>query len=298
MPPTEAGCAGAVQALFGDPGNGLCVVSETDAMQRITEAAKTPVTTHPWTMAETLHTAGELSYKRLTVFNQDANNCAGHATSKAIDAFTLTLKWLATIKELTPFESYVPWIWGVGKNEAGQPGTDGATMGAMLAMVTRRGILPTDTPGLPPYAGTSNAWARNYGKDAKNAPYSKYWNEAKQYIVTAAQLPKDDEAFYLACKAGYTIAFGTSEKIVMAKSQDVNRRWSVNGKWMHAMAAYGYNETLDAVGIDNSHGDGLAWATRDVLRAIIAKARYFDAFVILDIQPRKAGANWSLIGRN
>ena len=210
----------------------------------------------------------------------------------------LISKWMATRKEIVPFETYVPWIWGVGKNEAGRPGTDGATMGEMLAMVTQRGVVPTDTPGLPPYAGTSNAWARNYGRNAQNAPYSKFWEEAKKYIVTVARLPKDAEAFYLACKAGYAVAFGTSQKIVMSRSGDSNRTWSASGSWMHAMAAYGYNPTLDSVGIDNSHGDGFAWAGKTVLRSVVTNARYFDAFVILDMTPRSDKANWSLIGKS
>jgi len=67
---------------------------------------------------------------------------------------------------------------------------------------------------------------------------------------------------------------------------------------MHAMAAYGYNDELDSVGIDNSHGDGLGWASPSVLKSVVTKARYFDAFVILDITPRQAGADWSTVGRN
>jgi hypothetical protein len=208
----------------------------------------------------------------------------------------LSTKWTATRRELTPFETYVPWIWGVGKNEAGRPGTDGATMGSMLAMITQNGVLPTDTPGLPPYKGTSNAWARNYGKQARNAPYSQFWPEARKYIVTAARLPKAPELFYLACKAGYSVAFGTSQRIAMAGTGD-NRIWKASGGWMHAMAAYGYHEQLDAIGIDNSHNDGFAWASRDVLKAVV-NTRYFDAFVILDITPRKADADWSTVGRS
>ena len=64
------------------------------------------------------------------------------------------------------------------------------------------------------------------------------------------------------------------------------------------MAGYGYDEQLDAVGIDNSHGDGFAWASRNVLDRVVDKARYFDAFVILDIQPRPGKADWSVVGRN
>ena len=209
----------------------------------------------------------------------------------------LISKWLASRRELSPFETYIPWIWGVGKNEAGQHGTGGATMGAMLSMVTTHGVLPADTPDLPPYQGTSNAWARNYGRNAQNAPYSKYWSEAKKYVVTVAQLPKDGEAFYLACKAGYTVAFGTSQKIRMSGS-GTKRIWTASGSWMHAMAGYGYDEELDAVGIDNSHGDGHAWASRTVLKSVVTNARYFDAFVIIDIQPRPAEADWSTVGRS
>lgn len=283
--------------LFGDPGGGLIVVSESDAMAMIREAAETPVTTHPWRMAETLYRQQDCPYQKLATFNQDANNCAGHGTSKAIDAFMLISKWLASRKELTPFETFVPWIWGVGKNEAGQSGSGGASMGAMLAMITKNGVLPTDTPGLPDYAGTSDKWARRYGKLAKDAPYSQFWNEAKKYIVTVAQLPKDGEAFYLACKGGYSVAFGTSQRIRMSGSGE-KRIWSASGGWMHAMAGYGFDPDLDAVGIDNSHGDGFAWASRKVLQMVVDRARYFDAFVILDIRPRQAGADWSTVGRN
>ena len=67
---------------------------------------------------------------------------------------------------------------------------------------------------------------------------------------------------------------------------------------MHAMAAYGYNEELDAVGIDNSHGDGLAWASRGVLKSVVTRARYFEAFVVLDLTSRQAEADWSTTGRN
>ena len=283
------------QALFGDAGN-LQVVGEDDAITRIKAASENPVTTHPWVMSETLFENHELPFKRLTVYNQDANNCAGQGTSRAVEAFMTISKWIATRRELTPFEIFVPWVWGVGKNEAGQPGTGGATMSSMLSMITNNGVLPADTPGLPPYKGTSNAWARNYGKQAKNAPYSQYWSEAKQFIVTAAQLPKDPNLFYLACKAGYSVAFGTSQKIVMSGS-GYKRTWKASGSWMHAMAAYGYDAELDAVGIDNSHGDGHAWADKSVIKSVVA-ARYFEAFVILDITPRKAAADWRTTGRN
>ena len=209
----------------------------------------------------------------------------------------LISRWLAARKELTPFETYIPWIWGVGKNEAGQPGTGGASMGAMLSMISKNGVLPTDTPGLPGYAGTSNKWAARYGKQAQNAPYSQFWTEAKKYIVTVAQLPNSGEAFYLACKGGFSVAFGTSQRIQMSGS-GVQRKWAASGSWMHAMAGYGYDEQLDAVGIDNSHGDGFAWASRNVIDRVVDKARYFDAFVILDIQPRPGKADWSTVGKN
>ena len=286
-----------MEMLFGASGDNLQIVSEADAMTKIRESAQQPVTTHPWVMANTLHDMHETPYQRLTTYNQDANNCAGHAASKAIDAFMLISKWIRTRRELMPFETFVPWIWGVGKNESGQTGTGGATIGAMFAMVTKHGVLPADTQDLPPYEGTSNKWAARYGKGAKDAPYSRFWPEARQYIVTSAELPKDDEAFYLACKAGYTVTFGTSQQIKMSGSGP-NRVWSASGGWMHAMAAYGYNEQLDAVGIDNSHGDGFAWASRKVLQSVVTKARYFDAFVLLDLTPRRDKADWSTTGRS
>jgi hypothetical protein len=288
---------GDMNALFGCPGGNLHVVSEADAMTKIRESAQRPVTSHPWVMADVLFQTHEIPYSRLTTFNQDANNCAGHAASKAIDAFMLISKWIRSRRELSPFETYVPWIWGVGKNEAGQTGLGGATIGAMLAMVTKHGVLPTDTPGLPPYKGTSDKWAAKFGKGATGAPYSRFWPEAKQYLITAAQLPQDDEAFYLACKAGYAVAFGTNREIELSGSGH-NRVWSVKRGWMHAMAAYGYNEELDAVGIDNSHGDGFGWANRKVLEAVVTNAKYFDAFVILDITPRQGKQDWNTIGRN
>ena len=286
-----------MQALFGAPGDGMIVVSEADAMARIRAEAENPVTTHPWTMAKLLREKQMSPYERLTVWNQDANNCAGHGTARAIEAFMMISLWKA-IRELTPFETFVPWIWGVGKNESGNTGTGGATMGEMLSMISKNGILPNDTPNLPQYKGTSNRWAARFGKQAQNAPYSQFWPEAKKYIVTAARLPKDAEAFHLACKAGYTVAFGTSQKIAMQRSNDFNRIWSASGGWMHAMAGYGYNEELDAVGIDNSHNDGFAWAKRDVLTSVINRARYFDAFVILDIMPRQGKEDWTTIGRS
>jgi len=169
-------------------------------------------------MAKMLREKQETPYERLTVWNQDANNCAGHGTARAIEAFMLKCAWTRTRHELVPFEAFVPWIWGVGKNEAGNTGTGGASMGEMLSMITKHGILPNDTLNLPQYKGTSNRWAARFGKGATNAPYSQFWPEAKKYIVTAAQLPKDDEAFYLACKAGFTTAFGTSQKIVQVQS--------------------------------------------------------------------------------
>jgi hypothetical protein len=280
-----------MNALFGDPGDGVVVMSEPDAMTMIREAAKTPVMTHPWTMAKSIQN------EILTVWNQDANNCAGHGTARAIEAYMLMCAWTRTRHELVPFETFVPWIWGVGKNEAGNPGAGGASMGSMLSMITQHGILRNDTPGLPPYKGTSDKWAARYGKGAVNAPYSTFWPEAKKYIVTVARLPKDDEAFYLTCKAGFAVAFGTSQKISMARAADPNRKWSASGSWMHAMAGYGYNAELDAAGIDNSHGDGFGWASRDVLKSVVTRARYFDAFAVLNITPHKAPADWSVIGR-
>jgi len=243
-------------------------------------------------MAERLFETKRAPYRRLTVWNQDANNCAGHATARAVDAFAMIRCWLGDRYELWPFESYVPWVWGVGKNEAGQTGQGGATIGAMLAMIARHGVLPSDTPGLPPYVGTSNKWAARYGKQAKNAPYSPFWDIAQKYRVTVAPLPQDAELFTLTCKAGYSIAFGTSQRIYQAQSE-----WKASGSWMHAMAAYGYDEARNMVGIDNSHGDGFAWADRNVLNLVVNRARYFDAFAILDMQPRPGNPDWHLIGQ-
>ncbi len=168
-------------------------------------------------------------------------------------------------------------------------------MSAMFEMIARNGILPVDTPELPPYEGTSNLWAKRYGKQAQNAPYSRFWKLAKQYRVTVANLPRNDELFYLACRGGYTIAFGTSQQIKMDRA---NRKWTASGSWMHAMAAYGYDPESDSVGIDNSHGDGLGWADRKLLKSIVTQARYFDAFVILDISPRSGKPDWNLIGNS
>ena len=281
------------EALFCNPGDGLVVVSASDAATMIEQAAQTPITTHPWNMAGQLYEQHETPYERLTTYNQDANNCAAHATSKAVDAFQLISRWIASRKELTPFENFVPWVYGVGKSDAGNTGDNGATMGSMMQLIAKRGVLPVDTPGLPGYAGTSRKWCQ---RGASDSPVSQFGSEAKQYIVTAAELPKDPELFYLACKGGHSIAFGTRQRIRMNGSGE-NRQWTTFGSWMHAMAAYGYSEELDAVGIDNSHGDGFAWASRDVVRSVV-KASYFDAFVILDIQPRPGKADWSTVGRN
>ena len=285
------------ESLFGSPCDGLHVVDTDEAMALIAESAKTPILTHPWKMASFLHEKDEAPYRRLTVWNQDANNCAGHATSRAIESFMLIAQWTATRRELKPFEVYVPWVWGVGKNEVGQSGTGGATMGAMLSMIAKNGVLPADLQGLPPYNGTSNAWAKNYGKQSQNAPYSQYWPDAKQHVVTVAELPRDADAFYLACKGGFAVAFGTSQRIVMQGTGE-DRVWKASGGWMHAMAAYGYNERLESVGIDNSHGDGFAWASESVLKSVVESARFYDAFAILGIQPRQSGADWTVLGRN
>ena len=279
------------------------VLSTAEAVTMIENAAKSPIATHPWQMAERLFESNLTPYRRLTVWNQDANNCAGHATTRAVDAFAMIRCWLGDRYELSPFESFVPWVWGVGKNEAGQTGTGGATIGAMLAMIAQHGVLPSDTPGLPPYAGTSNQWAKHYGKQAKNAPYSPFWDIAQKYRVTVAPLPQDAELFALACKAGFSIAFGTSQRIAQTqnadcKTQNECRIWKTSGSWMHAMAAYGYDADRNVVGIDNSHGDGFAWADRDVLNLVVNRARYFDAFVILDMQPRAGNPDWHLIGQS
>lgn len=271
------------------------IVSQEEAVSLIIDAAKTHLVTHPWTMAEELFRRGLAPYERLTTWNQDANNCAGHATAKAVDAFAMIRAWIGDRYEMELFENFVPWVWGVGKNEAGQSGTGGATMSAMLEMIARNGVLPVDTPGLPVYEGTSNVWAKRYGKQAQNAPYSRFWNQAKQYRVTVANLPKDDELFYLACRGGYAIAFGTSQQIKMNRT---NRTWQASGRWMHAMAAYGYDPENDSVGIDNSHGDGLGWADRKLLKSVVTQARYFDAFIILDISPRPGKPDWNLIGNS
>ncbi len=284
-----------LSTLFASPYDGLEIVSESEAIKIINETAKNrPIKRHPWGMAEYLHEQGECPYQRLTVWNQDASNCAGHGTSRAVEAFQLIQAWRG-FKELTPFEVFVPWTYGVGKNEVGHYGDNGASMGSMLSLITKHGVLPADTPGLPKYQGTSQKWCQRYGKNAQNAPYSPFWGEAKKFIVKAAQIPKDGEVFFNACKAGFAVGFGTSQRIRMSGSGDL-RKWTASGGWMHAMAAYGYN--LDSVGIDNSHGDGFAWADRSVLKAVVDRARYFDAFVILDITPRPGKENWNPIGRD
>lgn len=271
------------------------IVAEEEAISLIVEAAQTRLATHPWTMAEELFQRGIAPYRRLTTWNQDANNCAGHATARAVDAFAMIRAWIGDRYEMELFENFVPWVWGVGKNEAGQTGTGGATMTAMLEMIARNGVLPVDTPELPAYEGTSNRWAKRYGKQAQNAPYSPFWTQAKRYRITVANLPQDDELFYLACRGGYAIAFGTSQQIKLDRETCL---WKASGSWMHAMAAYGYDPENDRVGIDNSHGDGLGWADRQLLRSVVDRARYFDAFVILDITPRPGKPDWNLIGKS
>jgi len=210
----------------------------------------------------------------------------------------LVSAWLANHKELTPLETFVPWVYGVGKNDAGNYGDNGATIGSMMRLITNRGVLPNDTPGLPGYAGTSRKWCQRYGNadKATKAPFYPFLPEAKQYTVTAAELPRDPELFRMACMGGFTVAFGTKQRIRMSGSGE-NRTWSASGSWMHAMAAYGYNPETDAVGIDNSHGDGFAWAGTAVVRSVV-NAGYFDAFVILDIKPRPGKADWSTVGKN
>ncbi|MDR1957618.1 MAG: hypothetical protein LBQ54_00980 [Planctomycetaceae bacterium] len=287
-----------LRALFETPaGSGIETVSEPELDERVAEGLATPVETHPWDMAERLHREGVCPYERLTVWRQDANNCAGHGTNRAVEAFQLISAWKKTRRELTPFESFVPWVWSVGKNESGNTGSGGATMGEMLGMIVRNGVLPADTPGLPDYRGTSNVWAKRYGKQSATAPYAKFWPEAKKYLVTAVQIPKDGGMFFDICKAGFSIAFGTSTQITRYGEDGKNQAWRVFGRWMHAMAAYGYDPVHDRIGIDNSHGDGFAWANRDVVRKVVDSAAYFDGFAILDMIPRAGRADWAPIGR-
>lgn len=284
--------------LFASSQDGLEIVSESEAVAIIEEAAKNPVKAHPWDMAQRLYDQGECPYNRLKTWNQDANNCAAHGTEKAVSAFMLLSAWMGTRYELTPFQNFVPWIYGVGKNESGNTGDNGATMTSMLSLITQHGVLPDDTPNIPDYSGTSKKWCQRYGKlgTARNAPYNPFVEEAKKYVIKAAQIPKDPDVFYKSCKGGFAIAFGTRQKIRMTGTGK-NRKWILDKWWMHAMAAYCYDPTTDMIGIDNSHGDGFAWADRKVINAVV-NASYFDGFVILGMTPRKGRADWNPIGRS
>jgi hypothetical protein len=118
--------------------------------------------------------------------------------------------------------------------------------------------------------------------------YEKYADLAEKLQVVTTK-PKTFDDLVTCLKAGYAVAYGTN--IELAKR---NGRYYVSGSTAHCMAYAGYTGTGDCYHF-NSWRDGKGLLSLDIVKKQWS-ARYFDCFVVLDIERegRQGDVNWSL----
>lgn len=253
---------------------------------KIYEESKRPINKHIDEITKLNFQDGNSSVEKLKYFLQIGSCCCAHGVGRSIADRQQAMTYKG--KEIKGFDVYIPWLYSqYHLRIVGKPSSGGCSVSGMMDLINRFGILPDDLHDLPSYKEAITTW--NSNRTVGNAAFEKYKNVAEKFQVITARLGRNEDDIIACCKAGYSIAFGTSIRCSLQ-----NGYWSTSGTWMHAMSMA--NSKGDDIYLTNSHGEGKpGLVTKDTLKKLI-NGRYFDAFVILDIErERKTDPNWSLL---
>jgi len=220
-----------------------------------------------------------------TVNQNKTNGCVSYGVSAAIeDSLCLARQ---KRKEVEVFRACAPWLYGGYHNEIkGRPGSGGCSMSGMMRFIAEYGVLPYDTqPKI--YADGEVDWNKN-ARSWKQIK-EKFGSMAEQFQIKVAKLPRNFDDIVACLKAGYTVPYGTDMKLVLDRKTGF---YVVQGRTMHCMEWSGFEE--DFTYNKNSWRDGRAKQRFEVVKAQV-KSRYFDAFVVLDVErTRKGKRDWRL----
>ncbi|MDR1957850.1 MAG: hypothetical protein LBQ54_02200 [Planctomycetaceae bacterium] len=241
--------------------------------------------------AKTNYVNDAANYQLLPVRYQQCNDCTAHGVAAAVQGWQ-TINTYLGFKEQTAFLVHRPfcysWAYGSLTKESGDVGR---SISCMLLGVSEVGVLPEDQIeiGHEYSAKVVKAWCVKY-RDMDSAPFARYIPLAKQYKVTVGNIGRDADLFVDACRAGLAVVYGA----VYYPSRLNGNTWTASTGGGHCQAAYGWKQD-GTIGIENSWNDGFGWATKDIVKRMTA-GRYFDAFAIIDMEPRPASKpNWELI---
>ena len=222
-----------------------------------------------------------------TVAQTKTNGCVSYGVSAGIED-TLDMMQQKG-REVQVFRSCAPWLYGGYHNIIkGRPGTGGCSMSGMMHFIAEYGILPYDL--LPKiYADGEVDWNKN-AKSWKQV-YEKYGDQAAQFKIKVAKLPKSFADVAACLQAGYAVPYGTNLRLSFDQK---TKQYRLTGKsggghcmcWSGWGGGFTYNK--------NSHLDGRGKLRVENVIKIVA-SNYFDCFVVLDIErTRKTKPNYRL----
>jgi len=220
-----------------------------------------------------------------TVAQTKTNSCVPYGVSAGIEDSLDMAKQKGRRSEL--LRCCAPWLYGGYYNVIkGRPGSGGCSMSGMLKFIAQYGILPYDL--LPKiYADGEVDWNKN-PKSWKQI-FEKYGNQAAQFKIRVAKLPRNFDDIVACLKAGYAIPYGTNRKLVLDKKTGWYR---LSGSTAHCMCWSGYGSGFTYN--KNSWLDGRGKERLEDVKVQV-NSNYFDCFVILDIErTRESKPNYGL----
>lgn len=225
----DAACECGMAHEFLDVESEVCGQQHAPAVA----AVKRPFT---WDMERQLYKQGKLPFELIPTQRQDTGNCVG-------DGLVMTGQKRQVIEIAAKFQEetwrpwFTPWVYAVSRNQVGGGMSGAGSTGAWGARaVNEFGVLFSDDPGVPAYAGTSDQWGtrRNAG-DIASTPYGKFAAMASDNKIQIARI-RDTTQLRTALAAGKmaTIASWRGYKM-QPQIVDGLAVFVPSGGWSHQM---------------------------------------------------------------
>ena len=155
-----------------------------------------------------------------------------------------------------------------------------------MRFIAEYGVLPYDTqPKI--YADGEVDW--NHNAASWRRVREQFGGMAEQFQIKVAKLPRNYDDIIACLKAGYSVPYGTDKRLQLGK----DGWYRLAGKpTMHCMEWSGFGG--DFTYNKNSWRDGRGKQRLEDVKVQV-NSRYFDAFVVLDIErTRKGKRDWGL----
>lgn len=187
-----------------------------------------------WELERRLFKTDRLPRPLIPTHTQDTGNCVAAGLAGAgmkLQVIEIALR--GEEEEFHPW--FTPWIYAVSRNQIGSGMRGAGSTGAWGARaVNEYGVLFSDDPRVPKYAGTSDNWGNRKNKgDISRSEYAGFASIASDNPVSITRARSVDEMVGL-MDAGMTMTIASNRGFKVSEYKGLHV-YRPSGSWMHQM---------------------------------------------------------------